>query len=318
MILVTGASGYIGNAFCTSLHSRGVPVIGVGRRKVSLTTFNYKQCDFTLACESAGFFDSIACVVHLAGRAHVMSGDNAQAEQLFMDANSDCTLKLARASIAAGVQRFIFISSIGVNGAETTDHPFSETTPPKPSALYAESKLDAESRLRQLFEFSGAELVIIRPPLVYGAHAPGNFKRLLQLVQLGFPLPFAYVHNSRSMISINNLIDFIALCTHHPAAANQLFVISDGEDLSISTIARHLATGMDKSIFFFPFPHILLKYFLSFIGKAGMYSQLYGSLTVDCSKAHSVLAWTAPYRAPQELMLAGADFINKASAEAKQ
>lgn len=250
----------------------------------------------------------ITTLVHLAGRAHVLRETSGSPIDLYRADNVDFTLALARQALAAGVKRFIFISSIGVNGAATASAPFNESSIPAPKADYAISKWEAEQGLLELLKETDMEVVIIRPPLVYAGHAPGNFRRLMRFVHTGLPLPFASVENRRSMVSLENLVDFITVCIDHPAAANEVFLISDGVDFSTPKIAMRLAEGMGKRVLLLPIPLRLMSWAARVAGREGMFDQLCGSLVIDSSKARSLLGWRAPMGGDEALVVAGRDF----------
>lgn len=304
-ILVTGATGFVGNALCSLLAGDGHHV----RALVRADTHKWDNVDVVVAAltDEAALSSALAgidCVVHLAGRAHQLNDDAADPLVAFRAVNRDATLLLANCAKAAGVKRFVFISSIGVSGSFTTHTAFSESATPAPHADYAISKLEAEEGLLPL-RGDNFEVVIIRPPLVYAAHAPGNFARLLKLVSVGAPVPFASLTNQRSMIALENLIDFIRLCTVHPAAANELFLISDGVDVSTADIFRYLARGMDKRLLMFPFPLAAMKLGARLVRKEALYTQLCGSLVVDCGKAKALLKWAPVISTEKALVNAG-------------
>lgn len=290
-ILVTGATGFIGTRLCEVLVSEGHDVRGVSRGgNGAVAGVDYRAADFTDALSIRQTLDDIDCVVHLAGRAHVQDKEG-DSLQLYRAVNRDATVQLARLAMDAGVRRFVFISSIGVNGNESADQRFTETTPAKPAADYALSKLEAERGLQALLQSNAMQWVIIRPPLVYGADAPGNFRTLLKGVDKGLPSPFARVRNARSIVSVDNLTRLISLAVQHPGAAGQLFLACDGADVSTHQILGALAQGMHKRRWSIPVPQALLAWLLKLAGKGDRYTQLCGSLTVDCSKAREVLGY---------------------------
>ncbi|WP_460137206.1 NAD-dependent epimerase/dehydratase family protein [Pseudomonas sp. S1_E04] len=304
-ILVTGATGFVGNALCSQLAcgtNKVRALVRADHHKWESVEVVVGELDDEVALASA--LIEIDCVVHLAGRAHQLNDDATDPLAAFRAVNRDTTLLLAKCAKAAGVKRFVFISSIGVSGSSTTDVPFSENAIPAPHADYAISKLEAEEGLLPL-RSDNFEVVIIRPPLVYAAHAPGNFARLLKLVSLGIPMPFATLKNRRSMIALENLVDFIRLCTIHPAAANELFLISDNVEVSTSDIFRYLARGMDKRLIIFPFPLIIMKLGARLLRREALYIQLCGSLVVDCGKAKALLGWEPVISTEQALVNAG-------------
>jgi nucleoside-diphosphate-sugar epimerase len=307
-MLVTGATGFIGTRLCEWLVSEGHSVIGVSRSGAgSVPGVDYRAVDVADPNALSGCLGSVDCIVHLAGRAHMLNkqGDTAD---LYRAVNCDATLALARMAMAAGVRRFVFVSSIGVNGNESGDQRFTETSVPQPVAPYARSKLDAEHGLQALVQSEGMELVIIRPPLVYGAQAPGNFRTLLNVVDKGIPSPFGLVRNARSLVSVDNLVRLIALASQHPKAAGHLFLASDGTDVSTPQILSALAQGMQKRQWSIPVPPLMLGGLLKLMGKGDMYTQLCGSLTVDCSKARELLGYQPDSDTLRSLMEVGRQY----------
>jgi len=310
-VLITGISGFIGQALAKKLLSLSTyDVTGTTRslanRNNNSENIRYVNIsDITSTTNWNDALTDIDIVVHLAARAHILKHDP-DAESKFRAVNFDGALNLAQQALEAKVKRFIFISSIGVNGSYTVHAPFDEQSTPSPTTAYGISKYDAEQALHHLVEKNrGMELVIIRPPLVYAAHAPGNFQRLLKLVASGIPLPFGLIKNQRSIIALENLIDFIILCTHHPAAANELFLISDTGDVSTVDIAKHVAEGMGKKSVLLPVPVVLIRAGVSLIGKQALYSQLCESLTIDCTKALNLLDWKPVTNSQTALQEAG-------------
>ncbi|WP_339461944.1 NAD-dependent epimerase/dehydratase family protein [Pseudomonas sp. EA_105y_Pfl2_R69] len=310
-VFVTGANGFIGTALCQHLANRGACVHGLVRAdlpdEVGVVYHSGALEDRALLLSCLVGVD---CLVHLAGRAHVMR-EGGESLTAFRAVNRDATLSLARIAQEAGVKRFVFVSSIGVNGAETFAKPFDEYSEPEPHADYALSKLEAEQGLKSLLAGSGTELVIIRPPLVYGIDAPGNFARLLKLVATGLPLPLRGVDNRRSIISLENLVGFISLCIEHPAAAEQLFLVSDGKDISTAEMVRALALGMDKRPLMLPAPDALLKLGARLLGKESIYTQLYRSLQVESSKARRLLGWQPEENTLEALEKVGRLYISQ-------
>jgi len=207
--------------------------------------------------------------------------------------NVDSTLNLANQAAEAGVKRFIFISSIGVNGVINTQ-PFTEDDTPNPVDFYAQSKWEAEQGLWEVQRETGMELVIIRPPLVYGPNAPGNFGSLMRWVNKSIPMPLGAIHNKRSLVAVDNLVDLIITCIDSPAAANQVFLAGDGEDLSTTELLRGVAKAAGVSSRLIPVPATVLMFVASILGKKAVAQRLLGSLQVDISKARDLLGWTPP------------------------
>lgn len=308
-VLVTGGSGFIGSALVARLAAEPgfLPVASVRGGK-SLSTLGVEAVDVGnvgATTDWAAALRGVDAVVHTAAVAHVRNeGSREQLEHLRLT-NVEGALNLGRQALAAGVRRFVFVSSISVNGTYEAQQPFDESSHPAPQTAYAASKLDAEVALQALFADTAVELVIIRPPLVYCAHAPGNFKRLLQIVNLGLPLPFAGLSNYRSIVSLENLVDFICCSLIHPAAANQLFLLAEGAPVSTADIIRYLALGMGKPNRLFAFPKSLIAMGCRVLGQARVYSQLFESLAINGDKAKRLLDWQPPVSTEAGLIEAG-------------
>lgn len=307
-VLVTGASGFIGQALCQALVAEGYEVRGLvrsGTCNVAGMTIVQGELGDEAVLKAA--LQDIECVVHLAARTHLIADTVVDPLAEFRTVNRDATLRLAALAQDAGIKRFIFMSSIGVNGSHCEEGSFTESSIAAPHAAYAQSKLEAEQGLNALMVNSSVEWVIIRPPLVYAAHAPGNFRRLLKLVYASVPLPFSRVNNQRTMFALENLIDFIVLCTRHPQAVNQLYVVADAQSLSTQEIVEYLAQGMSRRCFNLPIPQALLRLALRAVGKSSLYNQVCGSLVVDSSKARA-LGWAPRLSAKQALTAAGRNY----------
>jgi len=313
MILVTGASGFIGRAVCKKLTDIGMTVRGVSRSSdAPYGVAEIVRMDLEGSPDLDSICKGVHTIVHLAGRAHVLNDDSTDPAAAFTSANVSVTKDLAAAALRQGVKRFIFLSSIGAVGSETDQgKSLSEATSCKPIQLYAVSKLNAELELTNLIRGTEMELVVIRPPLVYAGDAPGNFGRLLSIVRSGLPLPFLWVNNRRSMVALENLVDFIHACISNPLAANETFVISDGTELTTPQIIRLLAQGMARPARLFPVPVWMIGMGLGVLGRKAMYSQLCRSLVVDSTKASLLLGWTPPITSEKALAAAGADFMKK-------
>lgn len=308
-VMVTGSGGFIGRELVSTLIERAFSVTAVTRAAL-MDNFPGQviHADLKALTSSTQYFHGIDCIVHLAGRAHVLNEADSDPLTAFRDINRDLTVELARIAVKAEVKRFVFISSIGVNGTSSGGRAFDEMSVPSPQAAYALSKLEAEDELRKLLAPTAVELVIIRPPMVYAAHAPGNFQRLLKLVASGIPLPFASINNRRSMIALENLVDFIALCIEHPGAADELYLISDGTDVSTPEIVRHLCTGLHQDVRLLPVPTVLMRLGAFLIGKQAMYTQLCDSLLIDSSKARNQLGWKPKLCTETALVHTGREF----------
>jgi len=298
MILVTGATGFIGRRLSQILLNADRKVRFAVRDKSRIKIPFVNQCAVEISeidsCTSwQSILAGVRTVVHLAARAHVLHDTSRDPLAEFLSVNVDGTVNLARQAINAGVERFVFISSIGVNG-NISITPFTEGDPPDPQEPYAISKWEAEKRLQEITSKSEMEITIIRPPLVCGPDAPGNFGNLLRWVNRGVPLPLGAIYNRRSLVVLDNLVDFILTCIDHPAAANQTFLVSDGEDISTTELLYRSGRAMGRSTRLIPVPMFLLKPAAMMFGEKDMVQRLCGSLQVDISKAREVLNWVPP------------------------
>jgi len=279
--LVTGSTGFIGQHLLTELAQRQLPYAALMRAHLRETS--------ALSDWAGG------CIIHLAGRAHVMEETTSDPLAAFRAANCDYAVQVAKQAALAGVKRLVYVSSIGVNGGQTVDSPYTESHAPTPHTLYAQSKYEAEMALTHLAAQASLELVIVRPPLIYGANAPGNFARLWQWTNSGWPLPLGAIHNRRSLLYVKNLVDFLILCTHHPKAANQTFLLSDGEDVSTTELLQALAKAKGTPSRLLPVPAAWLSAAMRLLGKGDMAQRLLSNLQIDSSKARHVLGWTPPF-----------------------
>ncbi|SDK12182.1 UDP-glucose 4-epimerase [Methylophilus rhizosphaerae] len=273
-VLVTGASGFVGQALRKQLSAHGCAYTAIQRE----------------ALDPERYSAAYDCIIHLAGRAHVMHDAAQDIYQAYAAVNIDFTLKVAELARQLKIRRFVFLSSIKVNG-ESSAQPFTETDTPVPLDAYGQTKLEAELALKKFCHEHGIELVIIRPPLIYGPGVKANFRQLIKLCLLPFPLPFASVKNKRSFVSLENLTDFITLCCTHPQAANQTFLIADDEDVSLTDLIRTIRSVKQQSLLLFSLPLWLLKILFTLLGKSGMAARLFGTLQADISKAKSLLGW---------------------------
>lgn len=292
-ILVTGASGFVGRALVLHLRALGMTVTAVARSGGRDAVQGLHRV--TRYEDAAALMAGHDCVVHLAARVHVMQDSASDPLAEFCAANVAVSDTLARAAAAAGVRRFVFLSSVKVLGESTLPgQPFSEQNAPAPQDAYGISKARAEEALHQIAVETGLELVMIRPPLVYGPGVQANFAALLRAVQRGMPLPLAALHNRRSLVALDNLLEFIVQCIRHEAAVNQTFMVSDGEDLSTPDLIRRMAQagGCQARLFAFPLP--LLRLIARLAGKQAQLQRLSESLQVDTSKARRLLGWQPP------------------------
>ncbi|MFT5046379.1 MAG: nucleoside-diphosphate-sugar epimerase [Porticoccaceae bacterium] len=298
IVLVTGGQGFVGKALASGALSSGFKVRVSSRQKLTAqqSHFEFLQVgDLGPTTDWFAALQDVHAVVHCAGRAHVMKEGLADPLATFRTVNLEGTLNLALQAVKAGIKRFVFVSSIGVNGFQTaTGRPFSEEDQPKPHNAYAISKWAAEQGLMRIADETGLEVVIIRPPLVYGRNAPGNFGSLMRAVHRGWPLPLGAVHNQRSLVALDNLADFIVTCIAHPQAANQTFLVSDGQDLSTSELVRGMAQAAGVPARLLPVPMWALQAGASLLGKGDAVQRLCGNLQVDISKARSLLGWVPP------------------------
>lgn len=295
-ILITGATGFIGSRLVERLHSSNHTVVAAVRRAAVLPdgVYSVQVGDIDDQTDWSSALTGIDVVFHLAGRAHVMRDTAQDPLAAFCKVNTFGTLNLAHQAAAAGVQRFVFLSSIGVNGNHTQEHPFTAEDIPHPTEPYALSKWEAEQGLQQIAKGDVIDLVIIRPPLVYGLNAPGNFGRLIHWCEKGLPLPLGSVHNKRSLVALDNLVDLLIICVDHPAAANQTFLVSDGEDLSTTELLRRLGQAMGKPARLLPVPMSMLQWGAALIGQKDVAQKLLGSLQVDISATCNTLGWHPP------------------------
>jgi nucleoside-diphosphate-sugar epimerase len=305
-VLITGVNGFIGKTLSDELVIKGFNVNGTVRSVMSvdfpgaITKFVIKDIDSKTDWQNA--LEGVDMVIHLAARVHVMKDTAIDALSEFRRVNVEGTLNLARQAVEAGVQRFIFISSIKVNGeGSILGQPYTPEDQPAPVDPYGISKREAEDGLRQLASETGMEVVIIRPPLVYGPGVKANFQSMMRWLDKGIPLPLGAIHNRRSLVSLDNLIDLIVTCIHHPAAANQIFIAGDGEDLSTTELLQRMAAGLGKKAWLIPVPSFILEWGARLVGKQAITQKLCGSLQVDISKARDLLDWKPPVSVDEAL-----------------
>ncbi len=303
-ILVTGSTGFVGRALVDRLRSEGRFSVRAAVRHVPVHELASRDCcvvgDINGGTDWSRALEGIDTVVHLAARAHVVKDGCADPLAEYRRINAEGTRNLARQAVLAGVRRFVFISSIKVNGegavsAALESTPYRESDTPVPDSPYGLSKFEAESALRAEAGNANLQWVIIRPPLVHGPGVRANFLALTRLVAHGIPLPLAAVNsNKRSMVSLSNLVDFIVTCAEHPSAAGEVFFVSDGEDLSTADLIRRLARAMGLRARLIPVPVAVLRGGAMALGLRDLAQRLLGSLQVDISKARQRLGWAPP------------------------
>ncbi len=306
-LLVTGAAGFVGTAMCDLAVSRAFAVNGALRKTAAVPNGidPFVVGEINGATDWASAMRDVNVVVHLAARVHIMRDTAANPLSAFRCVNVEGTLNLARQAATAGVRRFVFVSSVKVNGEFTLPgRLFSETDTPSPQDAYGLSKHEAELALREFAVDTGMEVVIIRPPLVYGPGVKANFDALMRAVQSGYPLPLGAIHNQRSFVALENLVDFITTCVTHPQAANQTFLISDGHDLSTTELVRRMARAAEVSLRLLPVPGLALQAVAHLLGRGNAVRRLCGNLQLDISKARDVLGWVPPVSVDEGLRLA--------------
>ncbi len=300
-VLITGASGFVGKRLVDECKKRSIDLRFVTRSCDYQSDSNAVcipeidgETDWSLA------FSDVKTVIHLAARAHIMSETIHDPLDEYRKINTDGTLNLAKQAALSGVKRFIFISSIKVNGETTTGaQPFNESSSENPEGPYGISKYEAERGLRKISEETGMEFIIIRPPLVYGPGVKANFLNLIKLADSFFPLPFSLINNRRSILYVDNLVDFIIMCIDHPEAKNEIFIVSDDFDISLSYLLKVIRVALDKPAHLFPLPSMFFWCIGRIIGKVSTVDRLIGDLQVDSYRARCVLSWQPPFTLQQ-------------------
>jgi nucleoside-diphosphate-sugar epimerase len=300
-VLLTGVTGFVGRGLVKVLETQDHQVSALVSEFSEILPDSVSQieCGDLLhylefeARKAGAALENVDAVVHLAARVHIMQDTSSDPLEEFRRVNTEVTLNLARLAEEAGVKRFIFLSTIKVNGESTyPGEPFSEQDICKPIAPYGISKYEAEQGLLQISQETGMEVVIIRPPLIYGPGVKGNFASMMRWVGKGIPLPLGAVKNQRSLLALENLLDFINCCLAHPKAANEIFLLSDGHDVSTTELIQKLAQAQGKKALLLPVPVSLMKFVADLLGKRDVAERLFGSLQIDNSKACLKLNWS--------------------------
>jgi nucleoside-diphosphate-sugar epimerase len=297
VVAVTGASGFVGERLVSALADRGHDVRAIARRGrlqgATSPTPTYSIGEINAGTAWGFALSGVEVVIHCAARAHVMREHSTDPYTLYRDVNVNGTRRLAEEAVRCGVRRLVFLSSVKAVGERSVlGRPLGVLDEPRPEDDYGRSKVEAELALKEVSASTGLEIVIVRPPLVYGPGVKGNFLRLLGLVARGVPLPFASINNARSMVSLANLVDFLAVCVDSPAAAGKTFFVSDGDDLSTTELVRKIAMAMNKRARLLPVPVAMLRVMAGLVGKSAEIERLTGTLQVDINPNRDLLGWS--------------------------
>lgn len=314
-IAITGASGFVGKHLCRHLLERSCSVLAVVRDqhhevpagvtiKLAPDPSEWTANDIFTGCDA---------VIHLIGRAHVLNETAESPLGEFRKSNVDIVHPLMASASKAGVKRIVFVSTVGVNGQETKGQPYVETDAERPHNPYSLTKLEGEQEIRKLASRYGIEFVIVRPVLVFGPDAPGNFASVLRFASSHIPLPLRRFQAKRSLVSIWNLVEFLELCAMHPAAANELFLVADDEVITLPEILAELRAGMGMNAAIWPVPMLILKAAMTLLGKKQSFKRLEQELIVNAAKARTVLNWRPVYTTADALRKTGSLYRRKTS-----
>ena len=313
--LITGSTGFIGQALICQLEAQNFEFTAAIRNASNCLPSNIQQLqvgDLLPDTDWENALSDVDVVIHLAARVHIMNDTNIDPLTEFQKVNTLGTLNLARQASNAGVSRFIFLSSIKVNGESTSaGNPFLAEDTHIPNDPYGLSKYEAEQGLREISIQTGMEVVIIRPPLVYGPDVKANFLSMMHWVHKGVPLPLGAIHNQRSLVALDNLVDLITTCIDHPAAANQTFLVSDDEDISTTELLKRMAKALGKPSRLIPIPSILIRLGAILLGKRDIAQRLCGSLQVDINHTKNTLNWKPPISVDAALQKTAQAYLNK-------
>lgn len=314
-ILITGANGFVGCALIKRLRKQsGLSLRASVRHPTAKVASDVELCvtgDLSADTQWTAALDGVDVVIHLAARVHMLRDYSTDPLSAYRRTNVEGTLALAQQAVKAGVRRFIYLSSIKVHGEETTLSPFRCDGLPVPIDNYGISKLEAEQGLQRLALATGMEVVIIRPPLVYGPGVKANFQTMLRWIRAGVPLPLAAVDNRRSLVAVENLVDLIATCVEHPAAANQILLVTDGDDMSTPELLRRVGSALNKPARLFAVPVPLLKAAATMLGRNAMAHRLCSSLQVDSTPTRELLGWQPPVSVDHALRETAVDFLSQ-------
>ena len=310
-IAVSGATGFIGRALAARLLATSHGVVALTRQPANLPGAEvYPLGDLERADGLEDALHGVDSVVHLAARAHVLKeAPGADVGTLYRAANVDATCRLARAAVACGVRRFVFVSSIKVLGERTLHAPFTAASPVNPADAYAQSKWEAEQALQQVAAETGLDVIVVRPPLVYGPGVGANFQRLMALVRRGLPLPLGAIRNQRSMVALDNLVDLLLRCLKAPTVINEPVLVSDGYDLSTPALVRLIAAAMGRPARLLPVPETALRLAGRLTGRSAEIDRLCSSLRVDTRRTRELLEWCAPLSVEEGVRRAVADYM---------
>lgn len=292
LIAITGANGFVGRALCQELSLRKINHRRIQRKKEG-NAFLVDSLEQNNKFSKA--LIGVDILIHCAGLAHQNKSNSQSNLSLYDEVNYKGTVNIAKLASEQGVKRFIFISSIKVNGELSYEIPFKNTDKANPKDPYSISKQKAENELKRIAKYGKMEIVIIRPPLIYGPGVKGNFKKLIKIINLGIPLPLKNIKNKKSFIYIGNLIDFIIESIFSPLAAGQTFLISDNVVISSKDLVEKLAFYLNKKIFFFYLPELFLIFVLKILGKKDLIDKLFGNLVIDNHHAYKIMKWKPPY-----------------------
>lgn len=302
-VLITGSNGFLGKFLCQYLSDKDYSIIAHTRTPQAFSQSNIENINFDLNDDLDSVdLSGVNTIIHCAGRAHVMNETASSPLEAYRRINVEGTLNLARKAVQRGIKRFIYLSSIKVNGEEATQQsPFKADDPIHTDDPYGLSKYEAEQALMKLADETGLEVVIIRPVLIYGPNVKANFKSMVSLATKKIPLPVGCLDNKRSMVSVYNLADLIHVCLTHPNAVGQVFLASDQDDISVKQLFEKLASLQNNKLIKLPVPKNLIFLLASFVGRSAMASRLCSELVVNTSKNTQILGWKAPYSTEQSL-----------------